>query len=99
MNNPILLSPPETGAAERDALIAAVESGWLAPVGPALDAFEEEMAATVGRARGVGLSSGTAALHLGLLVLGVGPGDDVLVSTFTFAATVNAFVYPGATPV
>jgi dTDP-4-amino-4,6-dideoxygalactose transaminase len=99
VNHPILLSPPETGPAERDALVAAVDSGWLAPVGPALDAFEAEMAATVGRAYGVGLSSGTAALHLALLVHGVGAGDDVLVSTFTFAATVNAIAYTGATPV
>ena len=99
MNHPILLSPPEVSGAERDALIAAIDSGWLAPAGPALDAFELEMAATVGRSHGVGLSSGTAALHLALLVHGVGPGDDVLVSTFTFAATVNAIVYAGATPV
>jgi pyridoxal phosphate-dependent aminotransferase EpsN len=99
VNHPILLSPPETSTAERDALFTALESGWLAPVGPALDAFEAEMAATVGRRHGVGLSSGTAALHLALLVHGIGPGDDVLVSTFTFAATVNAIVYTGATPV
>jgi dTDP-4-amino-4,6-dideoxygalactose transaminase len=99
VNHPILLSPPETSAAEREALVAALDSGWLAPVGPALDRFEAEMAAAVGRAHGVGLSSGTAALHLALLVHGVGPGDDVLVSTFTFAATVNAIVYTGATPV
>ena len=99
MNHPILLSPPEAGPAERDALVAAVASGWLAPAGPALDAFEAEMAVTAGRAHGVGLSSGTAALHLALLVHGIGPGDDVVVSTFTFAATVNAIAYTGATPV
>jgi dTDP-4-amino-4,6-dideoxygalactose transaminase len=96
---PILLSPPEAGPAERAALLEARDSGWLAPVGPARDAFEAEMAATVGRRFGVGLSSGTAALHLALLVHGVGPGDDVLVSDFTFAATVNAITYTGATPV
>lgn len=99
MNHPILLSPPETGTAERASLLAALDSGWLAPIGPALDAFEAEMAATVGRGCGVGLSSGTAALHLALLVHGVGPGDDVLVSTYTFAASVNAIAYTGATPV
>jgi len=99
VNHPILLSPPEAGPAERDALVAAVASGWLAPAGPALDAFEAEMAVTAGRAHGVGLSSGTAALHLALLVHGIGPGDDVVVSTFTFAATVNAIAYTGATPV
>jgi dTDP-4-amino-4,6-dideoxygalactose transaminase len=99
VNHPILLSPPETGPAERAALLAALDSGWLAPVGPALDAFEAEMAAVVGRAYGVGLSSGTAALHLALVAHGVGPGDDVLVSTFTFAASVNAIAYTGARPV
>lgn len=97
--NPILLSPPEAGPAERDALLEALDSGWLAPVGPALDAFEAEVAAAVGRDHAVGLSSGTAALHLALLVHGVGPGDEVLVSDFTFAATVNAISYTGATPV
>ena len=95
----ILLSPPEAGPAERAALMEALDSGWLAPVGPALDAFEAEMAATVGRRFGVGLSSGTAALHLALVVHGIGPGDEVLVSDFTFAASVNAIVYTGATPV
>ena len=97
--HPILLSPPEAGPAERDALLEALDSGWLAPVGPALDAFEQEMASTVGRRFGVGLSSGTAALHLALVVHGVGPGDEVLVSDFTFAASVNAIAYTGATPV
>jgi dTDP-4-amino-4,6-dideoxygalactose transaminase len=97
--HPILLSPPEAGPAERDALLEALDSGWLAPVGPALDAFEAEMASAVGRGFGVGLSSGTAALHLALLAHGVGPGDDVLVSDFTFAASVNAITYTGAMPV
>jgi len=96
---PILLSPPEAGPAERDALLEALASGWLTPAGPAVKAFEEEMAAVVGRRHGVALSSGTAALHLALLAHGVGPGDDVLVSDLTFAASVNAIAYVGATPV
>lgn len=95
----IHLSPPEAGNAERERLINALESGWLAPVGPDLNAFEAEMAGVVDRRHAVALSSGTAALHLALIVHGVGPGDAVLVSDLTFAATVNAITYVGATPV
>jgi dTDP-4-amino-4,6-dideoxygalactose transaminase len=80
-------------------VLAAIDSNWCAPVGPDLDAFEAEVAAVTGRAFGVALSSGTAGLHLALLELGVGPGDEVLVSTFTFVATANAVAYCGATPV
>jgi dTDP-4-amino-4,6-dideoxygalactose transaminase len=95
----VLLSPPEVGAAERAALLAAFDGGWIAPVGPDLAAFEDELAVATGRRHAVGLSSGTAALHLGLLALGVQPGDDVLVATLTFAATANAVAHAGATPV
>jgi dTDP-4-amino-4,6-dideoxygalactose transaminase len=76
-----------------------LRSGWVAPAGPDLDAFEHEMAQRVGTAHAVGVSSGTAALHLALLALGVGPGQVVLVPTLTFAATANAVVYTGAEPV
>jgi dTDP-4-amino-4,6-dideoxygalactose transaminase len=96
---PILLSPPEAGPAERAALLEAVDSGWLAPAGPSLDAFEGEVAAVVERRAAVALSSGTAALHLALVANGIGPGHTVLVSDLTFAASVNAIVYAGATPV
>lgn len=95
----IFLSPPDAGQADRDALVRAFDSGWIAPAGPDLVAFEEECAAACGRAFGVAVSSGTAALHLALVAMGVGPGDDVVVSTFTFAASVNAIAYVGATPV
>ena len=95
----IFLSPPEAGPAEREALLSVLDSGWLAPAGPDLAAFEEEMAAVVGRRYAVALSSGTAALHLALVVHGVGAGDTVLVSDLTFAASVNAIRYVGATPV
>ena len=94
----LLLSPPDVGPREADAVARAVASGWVAPVGPDLDAFEAELAERVGVAHAVGLSSGTAALHLGLLGLGVGPGDAVLTPTLTFAATANAVVHAGATP-
>jgi len=80
-------------------LLDALDSNWVAPVGPDLDAFEAEVAALADRRFGVALSSGTAALHLALLELGVQPGDDVLVSTFTFVASANAVTYCGARPV
>ena len=84
---------------ERALLLDAVDSNWIAPLGPHVDAFEQEMAAAVGVGHAVALSSGTAALHLALLLAGVGPGDEVLVPTLTFVATANAAVYRGATPV
>jgi FlaA1/EpsC-like NDP-sugar epimerase/dTDP-4-amino-4,6-dideoxygalactose transaminase/lipopolysaccharide/colanic/teichoic acid biosynthesis glycosyltransferase len=94
----IWLSPPDVRAPERASLLAAVESGWVAPVGPDLDAFETELAERCGVPHAVALSSGTAALHLALLQVGVGPGDDVLLPTATFAATANAVTYCGARP-
>lgn len=95
----IYLSPPELSGGERVRLEAALASGWIAPLGPELDAFEAETAARIGMPYAVGLSSGTAALHLALEVLGIGRGDEVWVSTLTFAATANAVAYTGATPV
>ncbi len=94
----VLLSPPDVGPVERRHVQRAMESGWVAPAGPDLDAFEREVAERVGVRHAVGLSSGTAALHLALVSWGVGPGDVVPVSTLTFAATVNAIRYVGATP-
>ncbi len=94
----VFLSAPDVGASERAALLRAFDSGWVAPVGPELDAFEAELAAFVGWPGVVAMSSGTAALHLALAVIGVQPGDEVIVSTFTFAATANAVTYLGATP-
>ena len=95
----IFLSAPDLGFDERALLLDALDSNWIAPLGPHLDAFEKEMAEAVGVAHAVALSSGTAALHLALLVAGVGPGDQVLVPTLTFVATANAVVYTGAEPV
>ena len=94
----VFLSPPDVGPPEREALLRAFDSGWVAPAGPELDAFEAELASFVGWPGVVAMSSGTGALHLALATLGVRPGDDVLVSTFTFAATANAVTYVGATP-
>lgn len=96
---PILLSPPDVGAIEETYVGNAIRSGWIAPVGPDLTAFEAELAAKAGVTHAVGLASGTAALHLGLLSLGVGSGDSVVTSTMTFAATANAIVYCGAQPI
>jgi pyridoxal phosphate-dependent aminotransferase EpsN len=87
------------GGLEREFLIDAFDSNWIAPAGPHLERFEREVAARVGVAHAAAVSSGTAALHLALLVLGVDDGDTVLVSTLTFAATLNAIRYVRAEPV
>jgi len=94
----IYLSPPDVGPAERDALLAAFDEGWIAPVGPEVDAFERELAAVTGTRHAAALSSGTAALHLALLAAGVGPGDEVLVPTLTFIATASPVVHIGGVP-
>ena len=95
----IWLSPPHMGDHERGLLLDAFDSNWIAPLGPHVDAFEAEVAARTGRSHAAALSSGTAALHLAMRLLGVGPGDEVFVPTLTFSATVNPVVYEGATPV
>ncbi|TFD28009.1 DegT/DnrJ/EryC1/StrS family aminotransferase [Cryobacterium cryoconiti] len=98
MSERIYMSSPDVGDLEEQYMVAAIRSGWIAPLGPDVNGFETEMAERVGVDHAVALSSGTAALHLGLLGLGVGPGDVVLTSTLTFAATANAIVYTGAEP-
>ncbi len=95
----VYLSPPDVGAEERQMLLEAFESNWIAPTGPDVDAFEREMAERTGVAHAVALSSGTAALHLALLLAGVARGDDVLVPSFTFIASAAAVTYLGARPV
>jgi dTDP-4-amino-4,6-dideoxygalactose transaminase len=95
----VFLSAPDVGALEQTYVFNAMRTGWVAPAGPDLDAFEREVAAKVGVPYAVALSSGTAALHLALLALGVGPGQTVVVPTLTFAATANAVMYTGAEPV
>ena len=94
----IYLSPPDVGPLERGLLLDAFDSNWLAPQGPHVEAFEREFAEVVGVPHAVALSSGTGALHLALVALNVGSGDDVLTSTLTFAATANAIAYVGARP-
>ncbi len=93
------LSAPVASNHDKQAVQDSLDSGWLAPFGPELVQFEEQMAAYLGVAHAVGLSSGTAAIHLGLKYFGVLPGDVVLVPTLTFGATAFAVTYLGAEPV
>ena len=89
---------PWLGEEEAEAAAQAVRSGWVAQ-GPRVAEFERAFAAEVGAAHGVAVSSGTAALHLGLVALGVGAGDEVVVPSLSFIATANAARYVGAVPV
>jgi dTDP-4-amino-4,6-dideoxygalactose transaminase len=95
----ILLSPPDVGPLEETYVLDALQSGWVAPLGPHVEAFEREVAHRVGCGHALALASGTAGLHLAMLTLGAGPGDVVVVPTLTFVATANAVVYAGAEPV
>lgn len=95
----IYLSAPHMSGLEQKYVSEAFSSNWIAPVGPQIDAFESEMAEVVGVRHAVALTSGTAALHLALQLVGVGSGDEVLVSTLTFAASANPVVYLGGRPV
>ena len=95
----IFLSPPEVGPTERELLLDAFDSNWIAPLGPHVDGFERDIAAYTGAGHAVALSSGTAALHLALSLAGVQPGDRVLCASLTFVATANPILYLGAEPV
>lgn len=95
----ILLSKADVTEVEERYVLDAVRSGWVAPLGPHVDAFEAEIAERVGVGGALALSSGTAALHLALLQLGAKPGTVVVVSSMTFAASANAIMYTGASPV
>lgn len=95
----IYLSAPCVSDDERKLLVESFDSGWIAPLGPYVDQFEREFAAYLGMTDAAALSSGTAALHLALHMLGVSRDDEVLVSSLTFVATANAVRYVGAIPV
>ena len=95
----IHLSIPHMSGLEEGFVREAFESNWIAPLGPQVEAFEREFREIVGAPYGVALSTGTAALHLAFQLVGVGPGDEVLVPTLTFSATVNPILYLGARPV
>lgn len=93
------LGQPTVGEAEIEAIRAVFESGWLSGAGPTCVAFEQELAAVVGTSHALATSNCGSALHLGLQVLGAGPGDEVIVADYTFPATGHAVVWTGATPV
>lgn len=95
----VFLSPPHLGAEEQRFVAEAFATNWVAPAGPHLTAFEREICAATGARAAVAVSSGTAALHLAVRLMGVRAGDEVLCSTFTFVASANPILYEGARPV
>lgn len=95
----IYLSSPTMHGEEQQFIKEAFDTNWVAPLGPNVNAFEQEMADYAGIAHASALSAGTAAIHLALKTLGIGEGDVVLVSSLTFSATCNPIVYEKATPV
>ena len=100
MHNRIYLCLAHMGGTEMKYIREAFDTNWVVPLGPNVNAFEEELKAFVGQGREVvALSAGTAAVHLALIACGVGPGDEVLVQSFTFCASSNPIRYLGATPV
>ncbi|HEY9693631.1 MAG TPA: aminotransferase class I/II-fold pyridoxal phosphate-dependent enzyme [Oculatellaceae cyanobacterium] len=99
MNKPILLSTPHIGDLELEFVKEAFDTNWIAPVGPHVDAFEQEFCEVVGASHAAAVSSGTAALHLALRLIGIQPGDEVVCSTLTFIATASPITYLGAKPV
>lgn len=99
MNEKIYLSSPHMGGHERQFIENAFETNWIAPLGPNVDGFEKELQEYTGAAHAAVLSSGTAAIHLALILLDVKPGDLVICQSFTFSATANPIAYQGAIPV
>ena len=95
----ILLSTPHMGELEQKFVQEAFDTNWIAPVGPHVDAFEQEFCEVVGAKHAAAVTSGTAALHLALKLIGVGSGDEVFCSTLTFIATASPITYLGAKPV
>ena len=95
----IYLSPPHMGSAELAYVQESFASNWIAPHGPHVDAFERALCEFTGVAHTAAVSSGTAAIHLALILSGVGPGDEVICQSMTFSASANPIVYLGATPV
>src|SRR5690242_2048176 len=96
----IWLSSPHMGGKEKEYVTEAFDTNWVAPLGPNVDGFEQDLVYHLGQDISVAaLSSGTAALHLALILLGVKPGDEVLCQSMTFSASANPIAYLGATPV
>ena len=99
-NSKIWLSSPHMGGAEQNFVNEAFASNWVAPLGPNVTGFEQDLEKYVGQDSHVAaLSSGTGALHLGLILLGVKAGDEVICQSMTFSASANPIMYLGATPV
>lgn len=96
---PVQIAMPHMGRHEFRSLLDAFISGWISSKGPYVHKFEKDFSGFVGVRHGVAVSNGTVALHLALVALGIGPGDEVIVPDLTFAATINAVLYCGATPV
>ena len=99
MSTKIWLSPPHMSGREENYIREAFKTNWIAPLGPNVDQFEQVLSRYLDGAHIAALASGTAAIHLALILLGVGQGDEVLASDFTFSATVNPVIYQGAIPV
>lgn len=95
----ILLSSPHMSGNEQKYIQQAFDTNWIAPLGPNVDAFEKELAEYVGTKDAAAVSSGTAAIHLALMLLGVQKGDTVFCSSLTFIASANPILYQGASPV
>ena len=95
----IYLSSPHMGGTEQTFVKEAFDTNWVAPLGPNVDGFEHDLCAYTGTAHAAALSSGTAAIHLSLIMLGVQPGDYVVCQSLTFSATANPIAYLGAIPV
>lgn len=99
MNDKIWLSSPHMGGTEQKYVNEAFETNWIAPLGPHVDGFEQDLAKYTKTNHAAALSSGTAALHLGLIMLGVKAGDEVICQSMTFSASANPIAYLGAVPV
>lgn len=100
MEQKIYLSSPHMGGKEQSFVNEAFETNWVAPLGPNVEGFEKDLESYLGNGSHVAaLSSGTAALHLALILLGVEKGDEVICQSFTFSASANPIVYLGATPI
>lgn len=99
MRPKIWLSPPHMCGREREYVQQAFDENWIAPVGPFITRFEQELAKATNVSFAAALSSGTAAIHLALIILGIGRDDEVICSSFTFSGSCNPVRYQGATPV
>jgi dTDP-4-amino-4,6-dideoxygalactose transaminase len=100
MKSKIWLSSPHMGGKEKDYVDEAFDSNWVAPIGPHVNWFENDLSVFLGNGvQAAALTTGTAALHLGLILLGVEPGDEVICQSMTFAASANPIIYQKATPI